>query len=451
MSGRYGSAGTLGHGPGARQWHGEWPRHVQRLSPLPQSGDLQGLLSALGGPFDGTGEVLVTCHWHTYAPRDTPGMVSETTAGLTTGTTTVGVATIPGAWQIPVPALYPDNAIIEAVTYRLDTPWSGEQGLTSFHLGDAAGVDRWGRHLGRSLGATTPGLFTAYAPYPSRTSQAGTLSAVGGPFGSQGAAWVTCHWRRYASVAEASPPPESPSASPALPDHSVFAYHLLPPLGTAGQLLTLESTAELSWQDPVAVPGATETQAGLVELATAAEVTTGSNDLTAVTPLKLQQRLSAVAPPAASETVSGLIELATSAEVTTGTDTQRAVTPAGLAGRFGVVQTFTVTCTGFTTVLTGTASYSKIGRWVLLQLPQMSGTGDSTGTLLIQGLPAAVLPQDRLFVPLITQDGGSLDWGRLDSIGAGSTQFEVYRTAAAPFTAGLARAVFPPPLTYLTA
>lgn len=36
--------------------------------------------------------------------------------------------------------------------------------------------------------------------------------------------------------------------------------------------------------------------------------------------------------PAASETVAGVVELATQAEVDTGTDTARAVTPAGLAG-----------------------------------------------------------------------------------------------------------------------
>ena len=81
------------------------------------------------------------------------------------------------------------------------------------------------------------------------------------------------------------------------------------------------------------LPSASETQAGVIEIATTAETTTGTDDTRAVTPLKLQQRLTAVAPPAASETVSGLIELATTAEVQTGTDAVRAVTPAGLTSR----------------------------------------------------------------------------------------------------------------------
>lgn len=71
---------------------------------------------------------------------------------------------------------------------------------------------------------------------------------------------------------------------------------------------------------------ATETEAGTAELATQAEVTTGTDDLRMVTPLKLATR-------AASETLSGLIELATQAETNTGTDDVRAVTPLKLATR----------------------------------------------------------------------------------------------------------------------
>lgn len=110
---------------------------------------------------------------------------------------------------------------------------------------------------------------------------------------------------------------------------------------------------------------ASETVAGVVELATQTETNTGTDDLRAVTPLKLQTRLAAYAQPldsdltsiaaltttsygraflalanqaatmallsAASSTASGIVELATTAETTTGTDTVRAVTPAGVA------------------------------------------------------------------------------------------------------------------------
>ncbi|MDZ7926153.1 MAG: DUF2793 domain-containing protein [Agrobacterium sp.] len=68
---------------------------------------------------------------------------------------------------------------------------------------------------------------------------------------------------------------------------------------------------------------ATDTRSGLVELATSAEVQTGTDTTRAVTPAGLAART-------ATETRTGVVELATVAEATTGTDTNRAVTPAGL-------------------------------------------------------------------------------------------------------------------------
>lgn len=78
----------------------------------------------------------------------------------------------------------------------------------------------------------------------------------------------------------------------------------------------------------IAVPDASATAKGVVELATTAEVTAGTDTLRAVTPAGLK---AGFITPDASATVKGIVELATSAETTTGTDTVRAVTPAGLA------------------------------------------------------------------------------------------------------------------------
>jgi hypothetical protein len=112
---------------------------------------------------------------------------------------------------------------------------------------------------------------------------------------------------------------------------------------------------------------ATESLAGIVELATAAETTTGTDNTRAVHPAGLKVELDKKAPlasptltgtpaaptaspgtnttqiattefvstavanvPTSSETVSGLVELATAAETTTGTSTTLAVHPAGL-------------------------------------------------------------------------------------------------------------------------
>jgi hypothetical protein len=108
---------------------------------------------------------------------------------------------------------------------------------------------------------------------------------------------------------------------------------------------------------------ASETVAGIIEIATQTETNTGTDDVRAVTPLKLQTRLAAYAQPldsdltaiaavattafgrgllaladaaalrtsvgAASETVTGVVELATNAETITGTDTTRATHAAG--------------------------------------------------------------------------------------------------------------------------
>lgn len=84
------------------------------------------------------------------------------------------------------------------------------------------------------------------------------------------------------------------------------------------------------------VDAASETVAGKVELATNAEVTTGSDTARAVTPAGLHQKT-------ASTTAIGLVELATTAEATAASDTARAVTPAGLADRVLTSRTISTT------------------------------------------------------------------------------------------------------------
>ncbi len=99
-----------------------------------------------------------------------------------------------------------------------------------------------------------------------------------------------------------------------------------------------------------ALPSASATASGIVELATTAEATTGTDTVRAVTPAGLKTVadtkantthahagtditsgiISATYLPTSSATTLGIVELATTAEATTGTDTVRAVTPAGL-------------------------------------------------------------------------------------------------------------------------
>lgn len=78
---------------------------------------------------------------------------------------------------------------------------------------------------------------------------------------------------------------------------------------------------------------ASETQKGIVELATGAESLTGTDTTRAVHPAGLKHTLD---NRPATTTQRGLIELATQAEVSAGSDTERAVTPATLAGVLNV-------------------------------------------------------------------------------------------------------------------
>lgn len=101
-------------------------------------------------------------------------------------------------------------------------------------------------------------------------------------------------------------------------------------LNFAGAGVTVTDDAANDQTD-VTIPGGTadpasETVAGLVELATQTEVNTGTDTARAVTPATLSGR-------SATETRSGLVEIATQGETNTGTDDTRTVTPAKLAGR----------------------------------------------------------------------------------------------------------------------
>lgn len=79
---------------------------------------------------------------------------------------------------------------------------------------------------------------------------------------------------------------------------------------------------------------ATETTAGIAEVATNAETLAGSSDTVTITPLKLQYMID---NKGATTSAKGTVELATNAETITGTDTGRAVTPAGLQAKINTV------------------------------------------------------------------------------------------------------------------
>jgi len=99
---------------------------------------------------------------------------------------------------------------------------------------------------------------------------------------------------------------------------------------------------------------ATESTAGIAEVATNAETLAGSSDTVVVTPLKLQYMID---NKGATTSAKGTVELATNAETITGTDTERAVTPSNIVGLFSD--------TGRQSL--GTSGYQKLPGGLIIQ------------------------------------------------------------------------------------
>jgi hypothetical protein len=97
---------------------------------------------------------------------------------------------------------------------------------------------------------------------------------------------------------------------------------------------------------------ASSTAAGIVELATDAETTTGTDTVRATTPANVA---AAITARAATTSAPGIVELATTGEATAESDATRAVTPAGLADRAKLASpTFTGTVNAAALTLSGT-------------------------------------------------------------------------------------------------
>ena len=150
---------------------------------------------------------------------------------------------------------------------------------------------------------------------------------------------------------------------------------------------------------PGAPSNASTTVRGLIELATQSEVNTGTDNVRAVVPSTLAARLAALRAAIeawangrftttggtnvvnSSTIARGIIELATQAEVNTGTDNVRAVTPATLASRLGSYATQAwVQARGYITQAQGDARYTRAGE-VLASAYTVPNSG--TGSLNI--------------------------------------------------------------------
>ncbi len=101
-------------------------------------------------------------------------------------------------------------------------------------------------------------------------------------------------------------------------------------LATDAEVQTGTDTSRAVTPKGLASRTATESRSGIAEISTQTEVEAGTDDSRIVSPKKLKALLDG---RTATEDKTGLVELATNEEVQTGTDTDKAVTPAGLASR----------------------------------------------------------------------------------------------------------------------
>ena len=92
------------------------------------------------------------------------------------------------------------------------------------------------------------------------------------------------------------------------------------------------------------------------------------------------------------------------------------------------IATFTITATGFTTTVTGTARYVLLGTIVILFIPSLTGTSNAT-TLTLTGLPSAIQPTQTSFEELRVADNG-VDILGIARLNSGSTTIDLFSSIA---------------------
>lgn len=170
------------------------------------------------------------------------------------------------------------------------------------------------------------------------------------------------------------------------------------------------------------VAAASETVAGVLEIATQAEVTTGTDDTRAVSPLKLETRLS---------TLPGGAVKATASELNTGTDDAKFATALALEDSKYVNQNDSKNYT----VASGTDTYvatltPAITAYTAGQRLNIKFTNANTGaaTLNLNGLGATAIKKDGAGTALAAAD---ITAGRVVSLVYDGTNFQTIGAAAA--------------------
>ena len=189
-----------------------------------------------------------------------------------------------------------------------------QQGLTSCVAGDVVGVAvdmdngtvKYYKN-GTQIGSTVTGIssfpiteaYPAISIYPGQTASARFKDAdftqtvpAGYSAWEEGAGASDESW--LLTLANGVIEGLKSTAKSAIPYYDGNKFVMKESAGAAGKMLTLDSNGDLAWVDiPSGSSAATETAAGIAELATQAEVTAGTDASRIVTPATLQGRIGA--------------------------------------------------------------------------------------------------------------------------------------------------------------
>ncbi|MFA6134666.1 MAG: hypothetical protein WC869_11690 [Phycisphaerae bacterium] len=176
----------------------------------------------------------------------------------------------------------------------------------------------------------------------------------------------------------------------------------------------------------VSLGGAALTTVATLALASQVEAEGGTATATVMNPLRTKQAIDANVI-AASDSAAGVVELATSAEVQTGTDTARAVTPAGLAtvGFMELLTTISTSsgssqaytdipkCRALFVVFSGVSSSGT----ATMQLAISDDNGSNYGTARDVGVPSVSSAVANHIQAWITGTGATATSKRIHAIG----------------------------------
>jgi hypothetical protein len=111
--------------------------------------------------------------------------------------------------------------------------------------------------------------------------------------------------------------------------------------------------------------------------------------------------------------------------------------------------TFTITATGFTTTVTATAIWVKLGSVVALFIPLLTGTSNAT-TMTWTGIPAAIQPSTATFYAVLPGANNSVDGFVTVRINSGSGTWDLFADAhAGAWAAAQTKSTYATNITYI--